>query len=83
MGADFGSIHVRTTDFDSVKQELEAITIGARRRFYLAPPIGGWITLFPNEGGQDFRVSEELARRLPALMLHCIVYDDDAFAYRL
>lgn len=83
MGAFFGSVHVRTDDADSIRVELETLAAGGERRFLIAPPIRGWVSVFPSGSGQDWTVSEELSRIVTKPILHCIVHDDDVFTYRL
>jgi hypothetical protein len=54
------------------------------RRFLVAPAIGGWVTIFPEHNGQDAAVSEALAAKLSSkTLIHCLVHDDDVFAYWL
>jgi hypothetical protein len=83
MGAFYGSIHVRTDDVSAVRTALESISANSQQRFLIGPAIRGWIGVFPNNSGQDWSVSENLARRVSCPLLHCIVHDDDVFAFRL
>ncbi len=83
MGAFYGSIHVRTSDIELVKASLVKLHERTKSRFLLGPCIRGWIGIFPNGHGSDLTVSEFLAKELSAPVLHCIVHDDDVFAYRL
>jgi len=82
MGAHFGSIHVLTKDRDEVKRAVESIESKRTRKFLVAPPIDGWVTVFPENNGQDGSVAEELAEKLPnRAVLYTMVHDDDVFAY--
>ena len=84
MGGFYGSIHVRTTDEAAVKAAAEAIASERKAKFLVAPEIGGWVTLFPDNNGQDSGISEALAPRLSGVdLIHCLVHDDDVFAYWL
>lgn len=82
MGAHYGTIHVLTEDRDEVKRAVESITSKRTKRFLIAPPIDGWVTVFPENNGQDDSVSEALAEKLPnRTVLGTLVHDDDIFAY--
>ncbi len=82
MGAHYGTIHVLTEDRDEVKRAVESITSKRTKRFLIAPPIDGWVTVFPENNGQDDSVSEALAEKLPTKTVLCtLVHDDDIFAY--
>jgi len=84
MGGHYGTIHVRTEDRDAVRSAVERLVSDRTRRFQIAPPIGGWVTVFPEHNGQDSAVSEALAARLSdKTLIHCLVHDDDVFAYWL
>jgi hypothetical protein len=84
MGGFYGSIHVRTNDRDSVVAAVCSLKIDSVRRFYVAPPINGWVSVFPEGNGQDSAVSEGIAAVLNrATIVHCAVHDDDVFAYWL
>lgn len=82
MGGHYGSIHVRT---DAVNSVLSAVTDLAREeqaKFLVAPAINGWISIFPEDNGQNAKISEDLAARLQDQeLIHCLVHDDDVFAY--
>ncbi len=84
MGGHYGTIHVRADDRDAVRSAVERLGCDNTRRFLIAPAIGGWVTVFPENNGQDERVSEALAAKLPdKTLIHCLVHDDDVFAYWL
>jgi len=84
MGGHYGTIHVRTEDRDIVRSAVERLVGDRTRRFLIAPPIGGWVTVFPENNGQDAAVSEALAAKLSdKTLVHCLVHDDDVFAYWL
>lgn len=84
MGGHYGSIHIRTEDRDVVLRALDKFEVNRTRRFLVAPPIDGWVTVFPEHNGQDSSVFEALAAKLPNLTLVCcLVHDDDVFAYWL
>src|SRR6266542_1044894 len=82
MGGHYGTIHVRTEDRDAVRSAVETLNCEGARRFLIAPPIRGWVTVYPENNGQDQTVSEALAAKLPDhVLIHCLVHDDDVFAY--
>lgn len=49
-------------------------------KFYLAPVINGWVSLFPSEYWQE-SLSREISRETEADVLHMMVHDDDVFCY--
>src|SRR5678816_2747974 len=82
MGGHYGSIHVRTEDAKTVQAAVEGLGHPEARKFLIAPAINGWVTVFPENNGQDQSVSEALATKLPnEAIIHCTVHDDDVFAY--
>ena len=81
MGAFYGSIHIRTENSAAVQKALDQLAKEANCRFLLGPPLNGWISVFPNESGQNDRISVEIAKRLPNDIFHLIVHDDDIFGY--
>jgi hypothetical protein len=83
MGSFFGSVHMRTSDQGAVHQILEELTRKRETRFLLAPPRDGWLTVFPENHGQDDALVKALAKRFIGEMLHVLVHDDDIFAYSL
>lgn len=84
MGGHYGTIHVRTEDRDAVRSSVEDLVSDRARRYLIAPAINGWVTIFPENNGQDSAVSKALATKLPdKTIIHCVVHDDDVFAYWL
>ena len=84
MGGYYGTIHVRTEDRDAVRSAVESVLSERTGRFLIAPPIDGWVTVYPEHNGQDQAISEALAAKLPGkALIHCLVHDDDIFAYWL
>src|ERR1051326_8332374 len=82
MGGHYGSIHVRTEDRNEVRAAVEKLASAKKGRVLIAPPLGGWVTVFPNHHGQKPKVSEALASALAEkTVIHCMVYDDDVFCY--
>ncbi|HEX5399412.1 MAG TPA: hypothetical protein VFY06_10230 [Verrucomicrobiae bacterium] len=81
MGAQFGTIHVLTEDCDEVKRAVETLVSKRTGRFLIAPAIDGWVTVFPENNGQDDGVSKALAEKLSdKTVIHALVHDDDLFA---
>src|ERR1700677_1241877 len=81
MGAFFGSILVRTTNLDAVQKGLARVAKETDSKFLAGPAVNGWISIFPENSGQDDRISLALANLLPEDMFHLIVHDDDIFSY--
>jgi WD40 repeat protein len=82
MGGHYGSIHIRTDDFEAVRSAVAEIARERRLKFLIAPVIGGWVSVFPENNGQDPSISEPLVQLLPDKeFIQCLVHDDDIFAY--
>jgi len=81
MGGFYGSIHIRTDEYDLIKNILQDMAKKERHKFYLGPAIGGWVGVFPDNCGQDDRVSLAIAKRVEEDVLHLVVHDDDIFCY--
>lgn len=81
MGGFYGSIHIKTTDTESVRIALGTLAFDGGINFLLAPAINGWVTVFPEGSGQDVSVTAKLAATIQHPMLHCLVHDDDVFIY--
>ena len=61
---------------------LEKLSHEHKTQFLIAPLIEDWVTVFPSDHGQDFRITEALAGTISAPIIHCLVHDDDVFAYQ-
>jgi hypothetical protein len=83
MGAFYGSIHVRTEDHAGVLAAARTLAKKRKLRLLVAPVLRGWVTVFPENNGQDETVSAALARALTDDVLHFLVHDDDIFCYSL
>jgi hypothetical protein len=81
MGGFYGSIHIRTDEYDLIKNILQDMAKKEGRKFYLGPVINGWVGVFPDNCGQDDSVSLAIAKRLEDDVLHLVVHDDDIFCY--
>jgi len=81
MGGFYGSIHIRTDGYDLIKNILQDMAKKEGHKFYLGPAIGGWVGVFPDNCGQDDRVSLAIAKRVEYDVLHLVVHDDDIFCY--
>jgi WD40 repeat protein len=81
MGTFYGSIHVRTEKSDEVQKALDEVAKAANCKFLVGPPVKGWISVFPDNGGQGDETSIETAKRLPCDIFHLVVHDDDIFSY--
>jgi hypothetical protein len=81
MGGHFSSIQVRSEDQAAVKAALEGVAREFGKRFLLAPPLEGWIAIYPDDSGQDERCVAALAKRLNTVVLYLMVHDSDLFFY--
>lgn len=81
MGAFYGSIHIKTENCEAVQKALDLVANEANCRFLLGPPLYRWISVFPNDSGQNNQISVEIAKRLPNDVFHLMVHDDDIFGY--
>ena len=81
MGAFYGSVHVRAADAATVLPHVEYVAKTKRARFLVAPSLGGWVAVYPEDGGQDQRVGAALAKRIGGHVVWVSVHDDDVFAY--
>jgi hypothetical protein len=80
MGAFYGSVHVKSDQYEAVKEALETAA-GRKWKFLVSPVMDGWIAVFPNNHGQDERASKAIAKSLAAPILHIAVHDDDVFYF--
>lgn len=83
MGGFYGSFHVRTDDRDAVIETLNRFLKRRPQQFLVGPTINGWVGLYPDDSGQDDRVSRALAKIIQFPILHVAVHDDDIFCYSL
>jgi hypothetical protein len=81
MGAFYGSIHVRTNERGYVQTAVEQIAKQHKLRFLIGPVLNGWVSVYPQNNGQDGSVAKDLAKRLRGYILDVMVHDDDVFAY--
>lgn len=80
MGGFYDSIHVRTESYQLIQNILIQMAKCKGHKFYLAPVINGWVSLFPSEYWQE-SLSREISRETEADVLHMMVHDDDVFCY--
>lgn len=83
MGAFYGSVYIRSRDAAGLRRTLEELAVQSGARFLIAPPLGGWIAVYPFQHGQDVSVSAAIAARVPGPVLHLLVHDNAVFAYTL
>jgi hypothetical protein len=81
MGGHYGSVQVRSEDRDRVKAIAEQVAREKQIHILIAPPVNGWIALFPENNGQDDAVGRLVAEQLDGDALNLLVHDDDIFAY--
>jgi tetratricopeptide (TPR) repeat protein len=81
MGTSFGSILIRTENFDAVRAALERVARDNDCKFQAGPALRGWVSVFPSDGGQSNHLLAEIARHLKNDFFHLTVHDDDIFSY--
>lgn len=81
MGGHYGSVHLRTSDRDSVHQAVQAIAAKRKRRCLIGPPLKGWVAVYPDNHG-DAEFCQAVAESVLGDALHVYVFDDDIFGYR-
>jgi hypothetical protein len=81
MGAFYGSVHVRAADASMVIPNVEDVARSKRAKFLVAPSIGGWVAVYPSDGGQDQEIGAALANRIGGDVIWVSLHDDDVFAY--
>jgi hypothetical protein len=81
MGAHYSSIQIRSEDFGAVKTAVDSVAAECRKKFLLAPPIDGWIGVFPDGSGNDEHCGALLAKKVGAIVLQLMVHDSDIFFY--
>ena len=82
MGASFESILIRTEDSDAVQAALNRIPNKVVCKFWLGPPIKGWVSLFADDQLRRDPLLSHLAKQLGADIFYFTVHDDDTFNYR-
>lgn len=80
MGGFYDSIHVRTESYQLIQDVLTRLAKDKGYKFYLAPVINGWVSLFANEYWQE-SLSREISGETQTDVLHMMVHDDDIFRY--
>jgi hypothetical protein len=83
MGGFYGSAQVRSEDRGLVRQVAEEVARAKGIKCLLGPALRGWVGVYPEFGGQDHTVGEEIAQRLGLEVLYLLVHDDDVMAYWL
>lgn len=81
MGGHYGSIQIRSENHQLVTAVAERVAKAKQIHILVAPPVTGWIALFPEGNGQDDAVGHAVAEQLDEDVLQLIVHDDDIFAY--
>lgn len=81
MGRFYGSVHIRGAAREEVLAACLAVATELKCRFLLAPEIGGWISVYPSDTGQDGQVSRKIAGLVRGETVHVLLHDDDIFSY--
>jgi hypothetical protein len=72
MGGHYGSVQVRSEDRERVRAVAEQVARERGIHILVAPPVSGWIALFPENPGQEDAVGRALAEQLDADVLHLL-----------
>jgi hypothetical protein len=80
MGGWYNSIHIRSDSADPVRDVLKELAGDGKCRFYLSPPINGWVGIFA-EMLPRVQISTKIAKKLSQDIIELAVYDDDVFCY--
>ncbi len=83
MGGFYGSVQIHSDDRDSLLTALDALAEELQFRCLVAPVIGGWIGVYPDNGGQSEHLGQAIAQRVGGTAWHVIVHDDSVLAYWL
>ena len=83
MGAFYGAIFVRTSHRDGVARVVDRIARRRRCRFLIAPPLAGWVAIYPCMNGQDAGLAQAICSKVEGFAVYTMVHDDDVFAYVL
>jgi WD40 repeat protein len=81
MGNWWGAIHFKTTDRDLVRKALSDVAAKRELKCLLGPEINGWVSVYPQDNGQDTSVAEAIASATKLDAFHLLLCDDDVFAY--
>lgn len=81
MGSWWGAIHFKTTDRDLVRNAVIDVVPKRAIKCLLGPEINGWVSIYPQDNGQDTSVAEALAAATNLDAFHLLLCDDDVFAY--
>lgn len=81
MGGFYNSVHIRSDSADPVKDILQKLARNGKCRFYLAPPINGWVGVFAKWMPRRIQISTKIAKKLVLDIIELAVYDDDVFCY--
>ncbi|HEX5245433.1 MAG TPA: hypothetical protein VFW23_19390, partial [Tepidisphaeraceae bacterium] len=81
MGGHYGSIQIRSENRQLVTAVAEEVAKAKQIHILVAPPVNGWIALFPEGNGQDDAVGHAVAQQIDEDVLQLIVHDDDILAY--
>jgi WD40 repeat protein len=81
VGAHFGSINVRLDDREAVMIATESIAREFKKKFLVGPLLNGWISVYPEQSGQEDACLTAFAKRLDCIVLHLMVYHDDILFY--
>jgi len=80
MGGFYDSIHARTESYQLIMDLLNKLAKSKGHKFYIAPVINGWISMFPKNYGHE-SLACEISRHIEADVLQMMVHDDDVFRY--
>jgi hypothetical protein len=81
MGANFGAVYLRGARRKQVRDLLKDWSAQTNARCLMAPEIGGWRAVYPQDYGQDGELARRLAAEVDGVVLHVYVHDDFLLGY--
>jgi hypothetical protein len=80
MSAHYGAIYLREARRKNVRRVLNDWAEN-NARCILAPKIGGWRAVYPQDYGHDVQLAERLAAEVAGVVLHVYMHDDSLLGY--
>ena len=75
MGSFYGSVQVRSSDWETVNRVAKKVADRLKIDCFLGPVLDGWIGIYPECHGQDIRIAEEIVSLLDDYVLYAVVHD--------
>ncbi|HTL30709.1 MAG TPA: hypothetical protein VL282_15875 [Tepidisphaeraceae bacterium] len=81
MGNWWGAVHFKTSEREAIRAAVGDLAVKRELKCLLGPEINGWVSVYPQDNGQDTAVAEALAAATKFDAFHLLLCDDDVFAY--